>query len=170
LLVDSDPQGSARDWRAVTGEESDLPPVIGLDRGSGFRELPRLARSYDWVVIDGAPQIEELAIAAIRVSDAVLVPVQPSPYDIWSTESVVEIVKRQQEREASRPKAALVISRQIAGTRLAQEIREALQEYGLPIMTADTTQRLAYPHSAAQGVSVLDTEPAGATPLKKFCN
>jgi chromosome partitioning protein len=119
LLVDSDPQGSARDWRAVTGEESDLPPVIGLDRGSGFRELPRLARSYDWVVIDGAPQIEELAIAAIRVSDAVLVPVQPSPYDIWSTESVVEIVKRQQEREAGRPKAALVISRQIAGTRLA---------------------------------------------------
>ena len=61
-----------------------------------------------------------------------------------------------------RPKATFVISRQIVGTKLAREVREALDEYGLPIMQSLTSQRVVYANSAANGLTVLDTEPEGA--------
>lgn len=62
LLVDSDPQGSARDWYAAAGEDNNLPPVVGLHRPALFKELPELARDADLVIVDGAPQIEALRL------------------------------------------------------------------------------------------------------------
>ncbi len=162
LLVDSDPQGSARDWYAAAGEDSNLPPVIGLDRPALFKELRDLARSTDWVIIDGAPQLEELAVAAVKVADMVLIPVQPSPYDVWAAESLVELVKTRQEILEGRPEAAFLVSRQIVGTKLAREVRDALEEYGLPIMQAFTSQRVIYANSATNGSTVLDAEAEGA--------
>ncbi len=162
LLVDSDPQGSARDWYAAAGEDNNLPPVVGLDRPALFKELPVLARGIDWIIIDGAPQLEDLAVAAIKVSDLVLIPVQPSPYDVWAAESLVELIKTRQEVTNGRPKAAFVVSRQIVGTKLASEVRDALQEYHLPIMKSFTCQRVIYANSATNGSTVVDTEPTGA--------
>jgi len=59
LLVDSDPQGSARDWAAV--REDQLVPVVGLDRPTIDRDLKSIARK-EYVVIDGAPQAQDLAV------------------------------------------------------------------------------------------------------------
>jgi chromosome partitioning protein len=161
LLVDSDPQASARDWHAAAGEEADLPPVVGLDKPTLFKDLPRLSRGMGWVIIDGAPQLEDLSVAALKVADYVIIPVQPSPYDIWSTESLVELIKARQEITEGKPKAAFMISRQIVGTKLALEVREALLAYGLPILKSATCQRVIYPTSASSGSSVLDMEPEG---------
>ncbi|MGC1955673.1 MAG: ParA family partition ATPase [Gammaproteobacteria bacterium] len=161
LLVDSDPQGSARDWYAAAGEDNNLPPVVGLDRPALFKELPELARDADLVIVDGAPQIEALAIAAVKTADVVLIPVQPSPYDIWAAESLVELVKARRELANDKPKAAFVVSRQIVGTRLAGDDREALEGYQLPIFKSCTSQRVVYANSATNGATVLDVEPEG---------
>ena len=60
LLVDSDPQGSARDWAAV--REDQPVPVVGIDRPTIERDLKSLAKK-DFVVIDGAPQAADLAVS-----------------------------------------------------------------------------------------------------------
>jgi chromosome partitioning protein len=161
LLVDSDPQGSARDWYASAGENNNLPPVVALDRPALFKELPTIIRGMAWVVIDGAPQIEDLAVAALKVADRVIIPVQPSPYDIWATESLVQLIKTRQEMTEGRPLAAFVISRQIVGTKIAHEAREALEDYQLPIFKSYTSQRVIYANSAATGSTVLDADPEG---------
>lgn len=162
LLVDSDPQGSARDWYAAAGDGAELPVVVGLDRPSLFQQLPKIWRGMDWVIIDGAPQLEELAIAGVKTADVVLIPVQPSPYDCWAAESLTELVKARREIVDGKPKAAFVVSRQIVGTRLAGDVREALEGYKLPIFRSGTSQRVIYPHSASKGSTVLDAEPEGA--------
>jgi chromosome partitioning protein len=82
LLVDSDPQGSLRDWHAAAGENNTHPPVVAMDRAVQFKDLAGLAANYDIVLIDGAPSVQELAVAAIKASHVVLIPVQPSPYDL----------------------------------------------------------------------------------------
>jgi chromosome partitioning protein len=82
LLVDSDPQGSARDWAAV--REDQPVPVVGLDRPTIDRDLKSIARK-EYVIIDGAPQAHDLAVSALKAAHFVLIPVQPSPYDIWAT-------------------------------------------------------------------------------------
>ncbi|MDX1694012.1 MAG: ParA family partition ATPase, partial [Ketobacteraceae bacterium] len=149
LLVDTDPQGSARDWRSAN-EEVGIP-VIGLDRPSLAQDLKDFSKNYDIVVIDGAPQLREMAAAAIKTSDAFLVPVQPSPYDIWATADLVELIKARQEITDGRIQAAFIVSRAIQNTKLSGEVIEALSHYSLPIFKSMTCQRVVYASSASSG-------------------
>ncbi|WP_297482881.1 ParA family partition ATPase [Ferrovum sp.] len=158
LLVDSDPQGSARDWAAV--REDQPVTVVGIDRPTIERDIKNIARK-DFVVIDGAPQAADLAVSAIKAASFVLIPVQPSPYDIWATADLVELVKQRIEVTDGKLQAAFVVSRAIKGTRIGLEVAEALAGYGLPILESRITQRVSYPGTAAAGTTVMDTEPAG---------
>lgn len=158
LLVDSDPQGSARDWAAV--REDQPLTVVGIDRPTIDRDLKNVARK-DFVVIDGAPQASDLAVSAIKAADFILIPVQPSPYDIWATADLVELVKQRIEVTDGRLQAAFVVSRAIKGTRIGAEVTEALAGYGLPVMESRITQRVIYPGTAAAGTTVMEAEPEG---------
>jgi len=158
LLVDSDPQGSARDWAAV--REDQPLTVVGIDRPTIDRDLRHVARK-DFVVIDGAPQAADLAVSAIKAADFVLIPVQPSPYDIWATAELVELVKQRIEVTDGKLQAAFIVSRAIKGTRIGTDVTKALVEYGLPILKTRIIQRVIYPSTAAAGTTVLDVEPNG---------
>ena len=152
LLVDSDPQGSARDWNEANG--GSVLPVVGLDRETLPTDLQAIRGGYDYIVIDGAPQIAKMAVAAVKAADLVLIPVQPSPYDIWAAADLVEVIKARQQITEGQPKAAFVISRAIKNTKLSGEVAEALEGYGLPILKNGTTQRVIYPTSASEGKTV----------------
>lgn len=152
LLIDADPQGSARDWREMN---ANCPlPVVGIDRETISKDLEAIWSGYDIIVIDGAPQLEKMSIAIVKIADLILIPVQPSPYDIWACADLVDIIKSRQEITEGRPKGVFVISRAILHTKLSQEIWQALGEYNLPILKSNTTQRVLYPTSAAVGKTV----------------
>ena len=158
LLVDSDPQGSARDWAAV--QEDNPVTVVGIDRPTIDRDLKAIGHK-DFVVIDGAPQAAALAVSAIKTASFILIPVQPSPYDIWATADLVELVKQRIEVTDGKLQAAFVVSRAIKCTRIGAEINEALAGYGLPVLESRITQRVSYPGTAASGTTILDAEPDG---------
>ncbi len=156
LLVDSDPQGSARDWAAVNPDHG--VPVVGIDRPTIERDLKSLA-AVDFVVIDGAPQIHEMAVSAVKASDFVLIPVQPSPYDIWATAALVELVKTRIEITDGKLQSAFVLSRVIKGSKIGEEVAGVLADYALPVLASRISQRVAFPSSAARGSTVLDDDP-----------
>lgn len=156
VLVDSDPQGSARDWAAAHEEQP--VSVIGIDRPTIERDLKSLAKT-DYVVIDGAPQASDLAASAIKAANFVLIPVQPSPYDIWAAADLVDLVKQRIQITDGALQAGFVVSRAIAGTRLGQEVADALAGYELPVLTTRIMQRVAYPGSAATGKTIFDIDP-----------
>lgn len=158
LLVDSDPQGSARDWAAVDNENA--LTVIGIDRPTIDRDLKSIAKK-DFIIIDGAPQAADLAISATKAADFILIPVQPSPYDIWATSDLVDLVKQRIELTDGKLQAAFVVSRAIKGTKIGAEISNALLGYELPVLETKITQRVIYPTSAANGTTVLDIDPNG---------
>lgn len=158
LLVDSDPQGSARDWAAV--REDHPVTVVGIDRPTIERDLKNIAHK-DYIVIDGAPQAADLAVSAIKSANLILIPVQPSPYDIWATSDLVDLVKQRIEITDGKLQAAFVISRAIKGTKMGSEVADALAGYGLPVLNARITQRVIYPSSAATGSSVFEQDPKG---------
>lgn len=162
ILADTDPQGSARDWKAASESEEGVA-VVGFDRAQLIaRDLPAVARGADFVIIDGAPQVKDLAASAIKAADLVIIPVQPSPYDIWATADLTDLIRSRQEVADGKPKAGFLISRAIKNTKLSHEITEALEVYGLPILKSGTTQRVIYPGAAAEGKSVLDSGDAVA--------
>lgn len=160
LLVDSDLQGSATDWSEAN--EAKLLPVISLARKNQLENVKAVSGDYDWVVIDGAPQVKEMSAAAVKVADLVVIPVQPSPYDIWATADLVEIINARRDVTGGKPKAAFLISRAIRNTKLGKEITEALESYGLPVLKSGTMQRVAYPTTASEGKTVFEESSSEA--------
>jgi len=153
LLVDSDPQGSARDWHAA--QEDNSLPLIALDRPNNLKTVASVGHGYDIVVIDGAAKLEDMIAAAVKISDAVLIPVQPSPYDIWAAADLVDLIKTRQEVADGRPAAAFVISRAIKNTKLGGEVSQALATHGFPVLRKATIQRQVYAQTAAVGETVI---------------
>lgn len=158
LLVDSDPQGSARDWSAV--REDQTVPVVGIDRPTIDRDLKKVTEK-DFVVIDGAPRSNDIIVSSLKASNCVIIPVQPSPYDIWATSELVDLIKQRIELTDGVLKAAFVVSRVIKGTKIGTEVIDALSGYGLPIFNTRITQRVIYPTTASIGITALDQEPDG---------
>jgi len=154
VLVDADPQGSARDWNDAN--DGQLIPVVGLDRKSLPADIKNLS-GYDFAIVDGAPQTKELAIAAIKSADIVLIPVQPSPLDIWATNDLIELVRERQELTGDKPKAAYIVSRQIQNTTVGNEVRNVLAESGIKVFNSGTFQRIAYSDIITQGKTVFES-------------
>lgn len=165
LLVDSDQQGSARDWRAV--DEDNPVPVIGLDRPTLDKDLKNVS-DKEFVVIDGSPQATNLALSAIKAADFVLIPVQPSPYDVWATSDLVDLVQQRIEMTDGKLKAAFVVSRAIQNTNISKEVAAVLQDYNLPVLDARIVQRVSYPNSASVGKTVFETESAKSSAVTEI--
>lgn len=158
LLVDADPQASAMAWSSAR-EAKPLFTVVGMAKATLHRDLPDMARDYDAVVIDGAPRVNELGRAAILASDMVLIPVQPSPYDVWAASETVQLIREAQQFKPQL-KGAFVINRKIANTAIGRDVGEALGEYtDIPVLKTTLSQRVIYAESAAQGLSVLEVDP-----------
>ena len=114
-----------------------------------------MAAGYAWVIIDGPPGITKTSADAVRAADVVLIPVKPSPLDVWAASDIVAAVQVRQKTTQGLPKAAFVITMSQPRTRLGQQIDAALCEMGLPVLQARTTQRVAYPNAINEGNSVV---------------
>lgn len=157
LLLDADPQGSALDWSAARKDSLGFP-VAGLPKASIHKELPALAANYDYVVIDGPPRVYDVARSAIMASDLVIVPVQPSPYDVWAAKEIIDLLE---EASVFKPslKKVFVINRKIANTAIGRDVVEALRDYPLPVLKNALCQRVPFAESAAQGLTVFELDP-----------
>lgn len=159
LLVDADPQGSSLAWSSAR-EAPPLFSVVGMAKPTLHREMPDLAKDYDAVVIDGAPRVNDLGRAAILASDMVLIPVQPSPYDVWAAADTVTLIREAQQFKENL-KAAFAINRKIAKTAIGRDVASALEHFGIPVLPAHLCQRVLYAESAAQGLAVSEVAPNG---------
>jgi chromosome partitioning protein len=152
LLLDADPQGSALDW-TQRRSQSGLPRLfgaLGLARETLHQEAPDLARRCDHIVIDGPPRIAALARSALLAADLVLIPVQPSAYDVWASAEMVALVR---EAQVFRPalRAAFVINRRVSTTLIGREARSALADQPFVSLQSEVRQRIVFADSVARG-------------------
>lgn len=159
LLIDADPQGSALDWAAARNDNP-LFSVVGLPRATVHKEISQIGQGYDHIIIDGPPRVTDLARSAIMAADVVLIPVQPSPYDIWAADEVVKLIEEAQIYKEGL-KAAFVVNRKIANTAIGRDVGEALAAYPVTCLSASVTQRVVFAEAAAQGRSVQEIDTAG---------
>lgn len=157
LLVDSDPQGSARTWHEKS--TGDLIRLVALDKPNILKKgVDGLKDDYDLIIVDGVPQISAMTLAAIKCSDVVLIPVQPSYYDIWATSDTARLVRECQEAINEKLKAFFVISRKIVNTNIGKDVSLELAKYQIPILNHGTCQRVVYSDSTGDGITVLETQ------------
>jgi chromosome partitioning protein len=159
MLVDADQQISALDWSELRDDKESFP-VVGMPKPTLHTELPKLASNYDVLIVDGPPRVSAVARSAIMASDIVLIPVQPSPYDVWAAKEIVDLlIDVKPFKEGI--KSAFVINRKIVNTAIGRDVADALSEYDLPVLRSQICQRVSFAESAGQGKTVLETEPGG---------
>ena len=155
LLLDADPQASTQNWAAGDEPTSIALTVKGIGTGDLLQLVRSMATDYDWVIIDGPPGITKTSADAVRVADVVLIPAKPSPLDVWAAADIVKAVRARQKAAKGIPKAAFVITMTQPRTHLGRNIDDALNEMGIPVLQARTTQRVAYPNAINDGNSVV---------------
>jgi len=161
VLVDSDPQGSMVDWAAAN--DSQPIQVYVIERTKLEREIPKLTNEF--VIIDGTAKAADLALKTINVADLILIPVQPSPLDVWATSEMVDMIHdRIEEQKAAGEtpvRAAFIVSRSSSRAKLSKKISATLAGYGFPVLEARLSQRQEHPNSHMSGKTPLDTQPRG---------
>jgi chromosome partitioning protein len=159
LYIDADQQGSGLDWSAARKGQP-LFPVVGLPRDTLHREIAALSQPYEWVIIDGPPRVYSVAKSAIAASDMVVIPVQPSPYDVWAAKEIVDLITEVTVIKANL-KAVFAINRKIVGTAIGRDVVESFATYPLPVLKSAVSQRVGFAETAAAGKTVLETDPHG---------
>ncbi len=161
LFIDADPQQSALDWAGARNGECPFS-IVGMPRPVIHKELPKLETGYAHVIIDSPPSVHQLTQSIVGASDVVVVPVQPSPYDVWAAEAVLRVIDDASAVLNPQLKTVFAINRKIVNTAIGRDIVGALANYGKPVMAAHVCQRVAFAESAAQGKTVFEIDEQSA--------
>lgn len=160
VLVDADPQGTARDWRAASPEGVDLPPVVALDRPQMLSSIPSLAA--DVVVIDTPAKAEVMAAGVVRVADLALIVIQPSGADVWASAATVKLIRSKLDVGGSID-AAFLVNRASGSTKLSRLIKQGeWNEYGFDQLDSTLGNRVAFAQALTDGLSVYDLTDTAA--------
>lgn len=152
-VVDIDPQGSLGHWHRIREERlGEGYTGLTFTSLSGWRvgsEVARLRKSHDFIIIDSPPHTETEARTAIRSADFIIIPVQPSPTDLWATKATLDLAK------AEKVPVKVVFNRVNANSRLAQTIAAELPEL------AENTigNRVLFASSLMEGRCATELEP-----------
>ena len=157
MLVDADPQGTATRWAAAATQEIPFPvPVCGLAAAGRMlhREVQKYVKDYAYVVIDCPPALDALTPqSALLVSDLAVVPLIPSPLDVWAATGVTFLIEN--ARAVNMTLRALLVLNQCQPRQvLAQEVREQLDAFQIPLAKAYLGDRVVYRQAPLLGTSV----------------
>ena len=156
LLLDLDPQGSSTEWfharEATLGDKN----TISHSKLQGWRlmrELKNYTQDYDYVVIDTPPHADSESSISIRMADLVLIPIQPSPLDIWASAPTLKLVLEEKRS------LMIVLNRVPSKSKLNTTIMEKLEAMGIPVSYQALSNRVSYAASIMMGLGVVEYEP-----------
>ncbi len=155
-VVDIDPQRSLARWHAIRAERDPAAAAVTLCAASGWRipaELDRLRRTHDAVLIDSPPQVDTDARVAVRAADLVLIPLQPSPPDLWAAYGTIALAA------AERRAAAFVLNRAPAASKLRTQVEREIAAGGTRLLAAALGSRAAFANAFAMGLGVAEAWP-----------
>ena len=153
VVIDLDPQGSSRQWASLGS--APFPATVKQIAGKwDARSLHQNYRAYRHMVLDCPPSIDSHAsLQALRACDVALIPVLPSPVDLWASLRLPQEIEEARKANSSL-KAYLVLNQLEPRSALSAAMHEALAEFGVPVLRATIRRRAAYRSAALEGVSV----------------
>lgn len=171
LLVDADDQETATDFSAWRNERTAGKTgytSIQLTGQAAREELRRLAGKFEDVVIDTGGRDTTSQRAALTVADVYLVPFNPRSFDVWTLEKVTRLIQEIQTVNPSLKSFAFLNRADSRGSDNL-EAAEALSDTEvLKFLNAPLGNRKAYSNASAQGLGVLELQPADPKATAEF--
>ncbi|WP_375596671.1 ParA family partition ATPase [Algihabitans albus] len=158
-VVDIDPQQSLTMWFRLREERfGDAGAGLLVSQINGWRvrnEVERLAREHEVVLIDSPPHAETEAKIAVRSAGLVVIPVQPSPMDVWATRPTLELAS------AEETPVLLVLNRVPPRAKLNDEMLAEVKGFGAQIAKAQIGNRVVFASALSEGRAVGEVQPSG---------
>ena len=154
--LDIDPQKSLARWAELRAARPVQAAPLHVSDMAGWRlaaELDRLKRTHQVVLIDSPPRVDTDARVAVRAADIVLVPLQPTPPDLWAAEGTLALAL------AERRRVCLVLNRAPATSRLRSAMEAELARRGLLLLPAVLGNRAGFANAFAVGLGVTEAAP-----------
>ena len=159
-VIDIDPQGSLTCWhKARTKRLGEGYTGLTFATLSGWRigsEVARLRKTHDYIIIDSPPHTETEARSAIRSADMLVVPVQPSPTDLWATKATLDLAR------AEKIPTKILLNRMSAHSRLGQTIASQLTS----LAHSTLGNRVLFASSLMEGATATEVEPNSLAALE----
>ena len=157
LCLDIDPQGTLSAWGALrAARQPALTVEVEAVAGHRVRDAAeRGQRGHDLVVIDAPPHDDTETRQAIRAAEMIILPMQPSPLDLWATKPVVDAALA-----ADHP-LRIALNRVPPRSRLTDALLEQAESLGAPVLANRLGGRVAIPTAMAEGLTAIETEPRG---------
>jgi chromosome partitioning protein len=133
LLIDTDDQASASSW-AKQWEGVKLAHITDPNH---LRKTLVASTGHGLIIVDCPPHDPTLALTAVPGADLVIVPVTPSPFDLWSARPLLSSL-------TGKIPLLVVMNRGKAGTKTGLEARGVLLEIGVPVADTALINRVAY--------------------------
>ena len=118
-------------------------------------EVDKLARDHDIVLIDSPPHMETEARVAVRAADLVVVPVQPSPMDVWATRPTLEMAADEKSP------VMMVLNRVPPRANLTAEMLAEMKKLGASVARARIGNRVVFASALSEGRAVGEVQPSG---------
>ena len=165
-IVDTDKeQLSAVKWSGQRDDDKTSVAVITVGEKL-VREVQTHAKNFDVVILDGSPQLGELANNTLIVSDMVLVPVANSVLEFWSMDNFAARFKQAKElKEGIGGTLAgfVIFNRYNTQQNLSKEMREAVKQFPeFQILETTIADRVAYKQAMIEGLGVVEYKDAKA--------
>ncbi len=155
-FLDTDPQGSLGRWFMLRREAG--APEMAFATASAWGvtyECEKLAAAHDLVLVDTPPKVDADLRPALRASDLVVVPIATSHLDLWATESVLDLARRE-------GRATLVVLNRVPSrTRMLGEMVEAVDRIDAPQATTRIGNRVDFAAAAGRGLSAVEAPRRG---------
>ena len=165
-VVDADPQGSSLQWREIADVQDSISVFPATENLQA--QATEFGRVFDYVVVDCPPSVHApQTISALEVCDLALIPVQPSPVDLWATVHIERVIANACTTNPSL-RSLLVINQLETRTTLSRVVREALSEISLPVAKTALRRRAVYRNSALEGKSVFEMGARGAAAAEEL--
>jgi chromosome partitioning protein len=165
LIIDADPQATATRWAASAEDERPFPAVISGLSAAGdkvHREARKYVDDFDIIIIDCPPAADSpVPQSALMIADIGIVPVIPSPLDLWATVGIGKVITNIRDINEQLQPVILVNQCQL-NTSLAKEAMDVLPQFGIPVLKTRLHHRTAYRQSAVFGGTVHDLGPRAA--------
>ena len=158
LVVDADPQGTSVAWSAAAPDEKPFPAAVVSLAAAGAKIAQQIrphVTNFDRIIIDCPPSVDSpVAASALLLADIALIPIPPSPADLWASKGAVRLLE--QAQALNHDLRGFVLPNRVQRTALSAEIRSLLSEIGLPVTTAWLGLRTAYQEASARGCAIAD--------------
>jgi chromosome partitioning protein len=156
LLIDADPQGSSLQWQTIA--DNNAFTVVRHPKANFHRNIGKVTERFRMVLIDAPPGTGRISKSILLCSNLAIVPVGPSPLDIWSSKEIIALI-RECRKVNRKLRGKLLISKKIVGTTVGREVRGELKTYRMGIFQTEVCERIAYVKAMIEGLSVVEYEP-----------